>query len=114
MAATRSAAAALFAMMILVRIARSRQLQQDGGVQGAVPNGIPALATGGGGHRLPQHAAQAADDMPHDDGLDRVTHAFVSKLRHAMAERCRRPAAAQPGSEHPISAALRSNDLVDG
>jgi hypothetical protein len=39
---------------------------------------------------------------------------FVSKLRRTMTERCRRLQATHAAPEHPISHAVRSNELVDG
>jgi hypothetical protein len=65
------------------------------------------------GNRRPQQAV-AADNMPQDEVIDRLTHVFVSKLRRSMMERCRRLQADAPPPEHPISAAVRNNELVDG
>jgi hypothetical protein len=98
--------------MILAPIAKCRQLQQLGGVSDAIDGDV---FVGGHAHG-PILAGAQNDKMAQDEALERITHAFISKLRHNMAERCRHlPATPQQAElEHPVSLAVRNNDLVDG
>jgi hypothetical protein len=105
----------VLAATVLVAVVHSRELQPKitGAVSGA--GGMSQEALKPAHSRRPLQMLSDAHP-PTDDVVDRLTNVFVSKLRRTLSDRCSRrlQSTAAVAPEHPISVAVRHNDLVDG